>query len=141
MAGTKVIVDTGPLVAYFNVRDRHHAWAVERWATLFDPVVTCESVISEAAFLLGEDGLETEKLWSAIERGTVRVDFAFERHRSDVLRLVRKYADQPMSFADACIVRLTEIIDKCTVFTTDEDFRVYRRHGRGLIPLMAPFEF
>ena len=140
MAVTEVLVDTGPLVAYFNRRDKHHDWVVERWATLFDPVLTCESVISEAAFLLREDGLDTEKLWSALERGVVRVQFDFAAHQRDLLRLLRKYQDPPMSVADACLVRLSELTDPSVIFTTDEDFRVYRRHGRGLIPLLAPFE-
>ena len=140
MAVTEVLVDTGPLVAYFNRRDKHHDWVVERWATLFDPVLTCESVISEAAFLLGEDGLDTEKLWSALERGVVQVQFGFAAHQRDLLRLLRKYQDQPMSVADACLVRLSELTDRSVIFTTDEDFRIYRRHGRGLIPLIAPFE-
>ena len=140
MGATEVIVDTGPLVAYFNRRDKHHAWAVERWAALFEPVLTCESVISEAAFLLREDGLDVEKLWTALERGTVRVQFGFEAHQADLLRLLRKYRDQPMSVADACLVRLSELTDKSVIFTTDEDFRFYWRHGRGLIPLIAPFQ-
>jgi predicted nucleic acid-binding protein len=57
-----------------------------------------------------------------------------------LLRLLRKYQDQPMSVADACLVRLSELTDRSVIFTTDEDFRIYRRHGRGLIPLIAPFE-
>ncbi len=140
MAVTEVIVDTGPLVAYFNRRDKHHDWVVERWATLFDPVLTCEAVISEAAFLLREDGLDTEKLWSALERGVAQVQFDFAAHQRELLRLLRKYQDQPMSVADACLVRLSELTDRSVIFTTDEDFRIYRRHGRGLIPLIAPFE-
>ncbi len=140
MAATEVIVDTGPLVAYFNRRDEHHDWAVKRWSTLFDPVLTCESVISEAAFLLREDGLDLDKLWFALERGVVRVQFDFSAHQADLLKLLRKYRDVPMSVADACLVRLSELWDRSVIFTTDEDFSVYRRHGRGLIPLIAPFE-
>ncbi len=139
MAATKILVDTGPLVAYLNGRDRYHQWAVDCWATLFVPVTTCESVISEAAFLLQEDGLGTENLWGALERGTIRIDFEFQAQQADILRLLRKYSDQPMSVADACLVRLSELNEHCLVFTTDKDFRVYRRHGRALIPLLAPF--
>jgi hypothetical protein len=57
-----------------------------------------------------------------------------------VLRPLRKYADQQMSVADACLVRMTELNDRCQAFTTDRDFRVYRRKGRHVIPLLAPFE-
>ncbi len=51
----------------------------------------------------------------------------------------RKYADQPMSLAEACLVRTAELTDRCQVFTTDRDFLVYRRKGRHVIPLLSPF--
>jgi|ERR1043166_2869016 predicted nucleic acid-binding protein len=139
MAGTKVLVDTGPLVAYWNVTDAHHEWAVRQWDALIEPVYTCEAVVSETAFLLEDDGLDTENLWAALERGIVRVEFDFAMQKPDLLRLLRKYHDQPMSVADACLVRLSELSNRTAVFTTDSDFRFYRRTGRGIIPLIAPF--
>jgi hypothetical protein len=45
-----------------------------------------------------------------------------------------------MSLADACLVRMSELTERCQVFTTDRDFLVYRRKGRHLIPLLAPFD-
>jgi predicted nucleic acid-binding protein len=139
MAGTKVIVDTGPLVAYWSRTDEHHDWAVERWRALSQPVYTCEAVISETAFLLREDRLSGEPLWEALERDIVRVEFDFQSNQADLLHLLRKYADQPMSVADACLVRLAESSEQASVFTTDTDFRYYRQHGRELIPLITPF--
>jgi len=44
-----------------------------------------------------------------------------------------------MSLADACLVRMAELDDESRVFTTDRDFLVYRRRGRHVIPLLAPF--
>jgi len=61
-------------------------------------------------------------------------------HQPDVWQLLRKYADQPMSLADACLVRMAELSGHCQVFTTDKDFLVYRRKGRHVIPLLAPFD-
>lgn len=55
-----------------------------------------------------------------------------------VLRLLAKYADVPMSFADACLVRMTETLNDPVLLTTDDDFRVYRRHGRQIIPCVLP---
>ena len=62
-----------------------------------------------------------------------------DAQRADVVRLLRKYADVPMSVADACLVRMAELAVSCQVFTTDRDFLVYRRSGRQVIPLLAPF--
>lgn len=140
MAATKVLVDTGPLVGYLNGNDQYHAWAVERWSALFEPLWTCEAVVSEAIFLLQSDRTEIEPLLRLLERRLVRIDFTVEHHRPDVIRLLRKYADQPMSVADACLVRMAELTDSCQVFTTDKDFRTYRRKGRHVIPLLSPFD-
>jgi uncharacterized protein len=52
--------------------------------------------------------------------------------------LMRRYEDAPMSLADACLVRLSELHSDCQVFTLDADSRRYRRHGRQVIPLLAP---
>jgi len=139
MAATKVFLDTGPLVAYLNRNDHHHQWAVHCWQSLFDPLWTCEAVLSEAVFVLQSEGADVEPVLRLVERRLIRVDFAFGDHRPDVIRLLRKYAEQPMSVADACLVRMSELSDPCQVFTTDRDFRVYRRKGRHVIPLLAPF--
>lgn len=49
-----------------------------------------------------------------------------------------KYADVPMSFADACLVRMTEVMPDPTLLTTDADFRIYRRHERKAVPCIMP---
>jgi uncharacterized protein len=53
--------------------------------------------------------------------------------------LLAKYENLPMSLADACLVRMAELTQDCKVLTVDRDFRVYRRHGRHIISLLAPF--
>lgn len=139
MAATRVLLDTGPLVAYLNRNDRHHQWAVDCWSALVDPLWTCEAVLSEAVFVLQSEHADPEPILRLIERRIVRLDFALDNHRSDVFRLLRKYADQPMSVADACLVRMAELADQCQVLTTDRDFLVYRRKGRHVIPVLTPF--
>jgi len=139
MAATKALLDTGPLVAYLNRKDEHHAWAVECWDALYEPLVICEAVFSEAIFVLQSDGLSHEPILRLVERGILRVDFVMDDHRADVFRLLRKYQDLPMSLADACLVRMSELTEQSRVFTTDRDFLVYRRKGRHVIPLLSPF--
>jgi predicted nucleic acid-binding protein len=136
---TKVLLDTGPLIGYLNRQDQHHEWAVESWAALTDPLYTCESVLSEAVFLLQSEGTSLASILYFLETGLIRLDFSVEQNRSDILNLLRKYADQPMSLADACLVRMAELNRDCQIFTTDKDFLVYRRKGRSAIPLLAPF--
>jgi uncharacterized protein len=139
MAATKVLLDAGPLIGYLNRNDQYHGWAVESWASLSEPVWTCEAVLSEAIFNLQSEGMPLDSILHYLESGIIRLDFSMEENRADVLNLLRKYTDQPMSLADACLVRMAELNDNCQVFTTDRDFRVYRRKGRSVIPLLAPF--
>ena len=139
MAATKVLLDAGPLIGYLNRKDQYHGWAVESWESLTEPLWTCEAVLSEAIFNLQSEGMPLDSILYYLESGIIRLDFSMEDNRADALNLLRKYADQPMSLADACLVRMAELNDNCQVFTTDKDFKVYRRRGRGVIPLLAPF--
>ena len=138
MATTKILLDTGPLVAYLNKNDQYHSWAVRSWSTVVEPVVTCDAVLSEAIFLLKSEDIDPEPVFQLVERGIVQPDFVLKDHRSDVFRLLRKYADRPMSLADACLVRMSELSDSSQVMTTDSDFQIYRRKGRHVIPLLIP---
>ncbi len=53
-------------------------------------------------------------------------------------RLVKRYADVPMSLADACLVRMAEQHVQSKVLTLDQDFRIYRKHSRQVIPVLMP---
>jgi predicted nucleic acid-binding protein len=139
MAATKVLLDAGPLIGYLNRKDQYHAWAVASWAALSEPLWTCEAVLSEAVFNLQSEGMSLDSILYYLECGIIRLHFSMEDNRADVLNLLRKYSDQPMSVADASLVRMAELNGNCQIFTTDRDFLVYRRKGRGVIPLLAPF--
>jgi predicted nucleic acid-binding protein len=135
MAAT-VLVDAGFLVALLNRRDSNHDWAAAQGRRLAPPWATCEAVLSEAVHLLGARGATS--LTGMLRRGAVVCRFQFGDNVEAVLDLLDKYADVPISFADACLVRMTETLNQPVVLTTDADFRVYRRHGRQAIPCMLP---
>lgn len=77
-------------------------------------------------------------LASLIRGGALVSSFRFAESTIEVLALMEKYADVPMSFADACLVRMTEVAPDPALLTTDTDFRIYRRHGRKTIPHVMP---
>ncbi len=134
----EVLLDTGPLVAYLNRRDADHAWSRSQWQQIRPPLLTNEAVLSEACFLLGEFGGNPDSVLKLIERDVTRVSFSVCDHVSVVRKLMRKYRTSPMSFADACLVRMSELHAESVVFTLDGDFRMYRRHGRQVIALLTP---
>ena len=130
------LVDTGFLVALLSRRDAHHRWAAAQAPRMPPPWLTCEAVLSEAAHLLGGRG--TSSLGALLRRGALICGFRFADDVDAVLKLLEKYADVPMSFADACLVRMTETVNDPMLLTTDADFRLYRRHGRQVIPCVLP---
>lgn len=133
-----VAVDTGPLVAFLNARDSYHEWAKEILNGIDAPLRTCEAVISEACFLVRHLKGGPDAVFELMSRGLVRLDFSLETELAAVRRLMAKYAAVPMSVADACLVRMTELDTKVTVLTLDHDFRIYRRAGRQVIPTILP---
>jgi predicted nucleic acid-binding protein len=135
----RVLADTGPLVAALNANDEHHAWAREVFGRLSPPVFTCEAVLSEAQFLLNERGGDPLAVLDWVRRGVINLAFDAEDEIERLMALQRSYRSLPMDFADACLVRMAESHPRSRVLTTDSHFRIYRRNGRQVIPLLAPW--
>jgi len=135
---TRVIIDTGPLVALLNRRDRHHAWVREVLDTVEPPIFTCEAVVSEACFLLGRLAGGQDAVLELLASDVVNIDFRMLPEIAAVRGLMRKFANVPMSLADACLVRMTELEAQSVLVTLDGDFRVYRRNRRQIIPTIMP---
>jgi uncharacterized protein len=133
-----VLVDTGPLVAFLNGRDRYHVWSEEVFSGVEAPVFTCEAVLSEACFLLRHARGGAEAVVKLLERGLLRIPFRLEPESAPVRRLLGRYGNVPMSLADACLVRMSEEMSDSVVLTLDRGFKVYRRHGRSVIRTWMP---
>ena len=133
-----MLSDAGPLVALFNFRDARHGWARARYREFVEPLVTAEAVLTEAFYLLRRVPGGVEKLLALWQRGLLVPSFSAELEKAALLALLRRYADFPISLADASLIRLSEIHARSRIWTLDADFRVYRRNGRQSIPLLAP---
>lgn len=133
-----VLLDTGPLVALIDQRDQHHAWARQHFGEIRPPLMTCEAVLAEACQLARRARGGVAAVLELFDRGVVTLAFDLKGHFSEVSSLMHRYANVPMSLADGCLVRMSELIAGTAVFTVDIDFHVYRRHKRQRIPLLAP---
>jgi predicted nucleic acid-binding protein len=132
------IVDTGPLVAFFDRAERHHRWAVERMSDLDAPLLVCEPVLAETMHLLAGFSSAQDAVFALLENGALSIGLRIQEHITALQRLHKKYRDTPMSLADACIVRMSEVHDRHAVLTLDSDFTIYRKHGRVPLTLIYP---
>ena len=135
-----VLLDTGPLVAFLNRRDRYHAWAKAQLATVEPPLATCEAVLSEACFLLRDLPGGSQAIVDLVRRELVVISFSLRDEVTPVGNLMTRYANVPMSLADACLVRMVELNAGGAVMTLDSDFDIYRTHRRRVIPRLMPPE-
>ena len=131
-----LVLDTGPLVALLVPRERHHHWATEA-LRVRARVITCEAVLSEAFFLLRSSEKASRALRAMLADESLEL-LSLASERRALMKLMDRYVSVPMSFADACLVRLNELVPRSVVATLDSDFRVYRRNGRQVIPLLIP---
>jgi predicted nucleic acid-binding protein len=135
---SEIIVDSGPIVALLVRTDRYHRWVVDRLRELRPPFLTCEPVLAEVAHLVRRVRHGVEAFVALLMSDLLRVELDLMAERAAIGRLLRKYADRPISLADACLVRIAELNDRASVLTIDGDFAVYRKHGRRIISLVAP---
>lgn len=131
-----VLVDAGFLVALLSRRDDNHRWAAIQAPHLPPPWSTCQAALSEAFHLLGARG--AHGLSALLRRRAVVCAFQLGEEVENVMKLMQKYADLPMSLADACLVRMSEAVSDTVILTTDTDFRIYRRHSRQIVPCLMP---
>jgi predicted nucleic acid-binding protein len=133
-----VVLDTGPLVAFLNRRDRDHGWATAQLAEIEAPLLTCEAVLSEVCFLLRGARGGSRAVFDLLEREVVTVVFSLAKEAPAIDRLLRRYEDVPMSLADACLVRMAEQDARRSILTLDKGFRIYRKHARHVVPTILP---
>jgi predicted nucleic acid-binding protein len=131
----KKIADAGLIIAALDRRDVHHAWAASLLRRESPPWLVCEPVLAEISASLGTPKPVLEML----RLGDLEIGFDLANNLVEVLALAKKYRDQKMDLADACVVRMSELFPDSVVFTVDRtDFLVYRRHGRQAIPCLFP---
>ena len=137
---SELLIDTGPLLAAFNQRDEHHTFAVGIMRQHNQPFVTTMAVMTEIMYLARERlGLHVQdKLFVMIERGDLLVEHTTPSDFARVAKLMQKYRDLPMDFADATLVALAERLGSKRIFTIDSDFAVYRWQDKHAFELICP---
>jgi len=134
----RLIVDSSALVAFLSPDEEAHGWARRTLGRCESAVLTCEAVLTESAFLLRRRPKGAAGLLALLADGFIDLPFRLADEVPAIRTLMTRYADVPMSLADACLVRMSELLPRWPVMTLDSDFKRYRRNRRQLIPLLMP---
>jgi uncharacterized protein len=90
--------------------------------------------LAEAAFHLRNVALVLEMILEEL----ITLAFDCNDHLPQLAALAKRYADRQPDLADLCLIRMSGVYPDHRVITVDEDFRVYRRNKRDVIPVICP---
>lgn len=123
----KALVDTGALLALLDSNDRWHPACLDIFPRLHLPLITSPAILTELFHLVGDSKHEVRATWAFIRSGAVSILPISDADLPELDRLMDKYSDRPMDFADATLVLLAQRQSLNTVFTVDfNDFETYR---------------
>lgn len=135
---TPTIADTGPIVALVDHGDAHHRWAQVRFNEATPPLLVCEAVLTEACYLAGKVHNGCQAVLNLVAQGVLAIQFHLGDELAPVVALIDRYANVPMSLADACLVRMAELHEGSPILTLDRDFLIYRKNGREPLDAVLP---
>ncbi len=122
-----VLLDTGPIVALLSRDDAEHARAVRMFAECAPPFRSCEAVIAEACFLMKKvHPAGAAEVIALGRKGVYEIAISLSDNWTNIEGLLKKYADRPISLADACLIRCAEIHGENRILAFDSDFQIYR---------------
>jgi len=133
------IIDTGFLVALLNRSEHYHPWVKAQLSKISAPLFTCEAVITETCFLLQKIHKGEDTILKLIHSEKLQIPFQLNQETPAIQELMQRYQSVPMSLADACLVRMTELYPNSTLLTLDSDFQIYRRNKSQAISLIIPY--
>lgn len=121
------LIDTGPLVAFFDKDDRYHNLCVEVLKKIREPLITTWPVLTECFYLLNFSWEVQDSLWLFIRRGGIEIYPLEKELLTHCRELMKQYRDLPMDLADATLVALADAVLVPKIFTLDhKDFSIYR---------------
>ena len=130
------LLDTGVIVALLDRDERHHLQCVDVVSDIVGPFVTCEAVIAESCYLLRRTHGAPGAVIKNVANDVFQIPFRLVDRAASVEKLLRKYSDVPMDFAEACLVDLADQLDTGQILTLDSDFEINRWRSRRRFELM-----
>ncbi len=133
-----IIIDASAIVSLLNKHDFHHEWTKGILAKEKAPLFTCEAVMTEAYFLLKNVYGARDAVMGLLNDKLLQIPFRLEAESKAVAELMSRYQSVPMSLADGCLVRMSELYANSEILTLDSDFLIYRQHRNSIIPVILP---
>src|SRR5688572_10383657 len=124
------LIDSGALIGLLDTSDRWHDACAAAFRSIRHPLATTAAALTEVFHHQSGSSHRLQTAWGLVRSRSIAVLPIDVGDLPALERLMLKYADRPMNFADATLVRLAEREGLSTILTVDQDFDVYRIGGR-----------
>ncbi len=128
-----VLVDSGPLIALFDGRDRYHETVLRFLKNYRGALLTTWPVLTEVSHMLDFNLDAQLDFLTWVDRGGVIVYDIPHTGLSSLIEMMRKYTDIPMDLADATLMFAAEETGIGEIVSIDSDFDIYRTLKRGML--------
>ena len=115
-----ILIDTGPIVAFFDASDEYHRLCLKTLKSINQPLATTWAMLTEAFYLLGFPWKAQDNLWEFVMRGGIDILPLNAKLCARCRTLMKKHRDLPMDLADGTLVAVAEHrkIEKVLTLTT-----------------------
>lgn len=122
-----VMMDTGPWVALIDRSEERHEECVQWLRDFRGNIFSSEAVLTEVLYLLNFSSRARSAALDFVLSGAIILVPPSLESLKRVKRLMEKYKDIPMDYADATLVSIAEDLSITEVATFDvKDFGIYR---------------
>ncbi|MCW7467864.1 type II toxin-antitoxin system VapC family toxin [Leptospira levettii] len=129
----KVIIDTGPIVAFFDESDNYCLQCRSFLKNFKGRLFTTLAVVTEVSYLLSDNKSIQKAFIEWIDNNAISILNQDNEQFSSILFFMEKYSDRPMDFADASLMTISEVYEISNIFTLDSDFKFYKsKKGKSL---------
>ncbi len=128
----RVIMDTGPWVALIDRSESRHKECVNWFKQFRGEIYSSEAVLTEVLYLLNFSFAGQAAAFDFLLNGAVTLVPSSVKSLAEVRKLMEKYQDLPMDFADGTLVGIAQDLGIYDAVTFDKrHFGLYRVEKRA----------
>jgi predicted nucleic acid-binding protein len=126
---TVALIDSGPLIAYYNAGDNWHSASRKFFETFKGKLITTEAIVTEVMSMLDDDWRVQNEFLKDLAKELYEVPSLVPSDFKYIAKLNEKYKDLPGDFADLSLVALAERLALSEVVSLDKDFDIYKTYS------------
>ena len=130
MSYPAILINTGPIVAYYDAGDAHHNQVRRFLDASTSVLVTTTGCVTEVMWLLGSRWQVQNEFLSDLSIGLYVCEPLTPSDFIRISELNAQYSDLPGDFADLSLIVISERLNIAAIATLDKDFDIYRRYRK-----------